>query len=118
MTLNNGAAFLSAIRVFQQGLGGGALFTGIVRICRPDSTSYGRQQHRKRAHALRAEDQNAFDICRRGRSAVEDRIGIVTKFGASIGIVEVYKDLLWIEQHDKVLGKIGESIDLEIAVGE
>ena len=62
MTLNNGAAFLSAIRVFQQGLGGGALFSGIVRILRrPDSTSYGRQQHGKRAHALRAEDQNAFD---------------------------------------------------------
>ena len=85
---------------------------------RPDSTSYGRQQHGKRAHALRAVDQHAFDVRRRGRAGVEDSIVHCRGTRAGIGVVEIDDDVGGIEQHDQVLREIGDRIDPEVAVGQ
>src|SRR5947208_2960146 len=68
------------------------------------------RQHRKRAHALHAVDQHAFDIRRGGRTGVEARIVTVAELRPAIGVVKVHDDIGGIEQYDQVLREIGDGV--------
>src|SRR6266851_4121384 len=77
-----------------------------------------RRQDGKRAHALRAMDEYALDVRRRGRTGVKRGIMPFVKLGPAIGVVQIDDDVGWIEEYDQVLGKVSDSVDAEIHVAQ
>src|SRR5437764_278351 len=89
--------------------------------CDSSSVSKGRVggcsrdwQDGKRAHALRAVDENTLDVCRRGRTGVETGIVPVAKLGPAIGVVQIDDNVGGIEEHDQVLREVGDRVDAEV----
>jgi hypothetical protein len=63
-------------------------------------------------------DQNAFDIRRRRRARVENRVASLVQVTAAVGVLDGRHDVRGIDQHDQVLGEIDQGIFLKLCFGE
>ena len=70
------------------------------------------QSHDQTADALRAVDQNAFDVRGRGRTRYQHRIPRYLEAGVTISLMQVANDPRRIEQDDEVLGEISDGVHL------
>src|ERR1700736_759855 len=93
--------------------------------CDSSSVSMGRVagysrdwQYRKRAHALRAVDEDTFDVRRSGWAGVETGIALVAELGPAIGVVQIDDNVGGIEEHDQVLRKVSDGVDVEIRLAQ
>src|SRR5580704_1659522 len=75
-------------------------------------------QDGKRAHSLRAVDEDTFDVRRRGWAGVETGIVPVAKLRPAIGMVQIDDNVGGIEQHDQVLREVGDRVDAEVGIAQ
>src|SRR4029077_558429 len=75
-------------------------------------------QDGKRAHALRAVDEDTFDIRRRGWAGVETGIVTVAELRPPIGVVQIDDNVGGIEEHDQVLREVGDRVDAEVGIAQ
>ena len=72
----------------------------------------------KRAHALRAMDEDTLDVRRRGWAGVETGIVTVAELRPAIGVVQIDDNVGGIEEHDQVLREVGDSVDAEVGIAQ
>src|ERR1700730_19089889 len=74
---------------------------GLVAACSRD------WQDGKRAHALRAMDEDTFNVRRRGWAGVETGIVLVAELSPAIGVVQITDNFGGQQGHDQVFREVG-----------
>src|ERR1700731_5381136 len=93
--------------------------------CDSSSVSMGRVagysrdwQYRKRAHALRAVDEDTFDVRRSGWAGVETGIASVAELRPAIGVVQIDDNVGGIEEHDQVLREAEDRVEVKGGIAQ
>src|SRR5277367_2789488 len=63
-------------------------------------------------------DGNPTDISRTRRTGHQNAIWPLFEVWVFVCIVDIRDDLLWVKQHDKIMGKEGDSVHLQFDVRE